>query len=783
MTLLDSLLDAIVRLEGDALVMHVGEKPYVVTTSSSMNAFRGPLAWGQVELSSRVLTPDAVLGMLGQILPLEQRQSLEEVGAIEHEIPSPAGSEERFTVVAARGGDDVWLEVRRHPKVEARPAVVEPAPVPVEPEAVSDEPVFTGVTEDDDEDFEQVVEHEISFGEGGTATVQPLARTSATDDEVQSTPEADVEDEHEEPIYEIGVGASARDDVPAVPATPAGLELVIEESQTTLTDADVDALFAASAAALLKRAKPEPETPFEEPATEAAREPEPITAEPPVEPITEPVQEPVVEPEPEYVAEPVLAHVEAAPEPMLPEAQASPIEEEKEPESEPAFVLIGEPPSPSPELVAEEDASVPDAMPHPTFAFEQARVEPPSLTIAARAPVEAPVPAPRPSQEAKPVVVPLARRPMRPDTMPAPSRLPTLTAAEEILRIAAARGASTVYVVAGAGPMVRADGEISSIDVEPLTASDVERMAIELAAPTSRDAGGEWMADVAEVGRVRCLTFHDHRGPGLILQMISPQALSADQLGLTPEVQALCGQSDGLVVVTGPRGSGKSTLMSAFVDLVNRTRSDHVITIESQIEFAHQSRRSFISQREIRGDASAVVAAIRAALREDPDVLLIEDLRSAEVATAALEAAESGRLVLGSLTAATTFAAIDKLIELYPAERRAQTQTSLATALRGVVSQVLVRRQRGGRMAAREVLLNTPAVAALIQDGKTAQLPLAIESGRRHGMMPLNDSLAALVRDGTVHVSEAYRKALEKESLLAALKREGIDTSFAERLA
>ena len=783
MTLLDSLLDAIVRLEGDALVMHVGEKPYVVTTSSSMNAFRGPLAWGQVELSSRVLTPDAVLGMLGQILPLEQRQSLEEVGAIEHEIPSPAGSEERFTVVAARGGDDVWLEVRRHPKVEARPAVVEPAPVPVEPEAVSDEPVFTGVTEDDDEDLEQVVEHEISFGEGGTATVQPLVRTSATDDEVQSTPEADVEDEHEEPIYEIGVGASARDDVPAVPATPASLELVIEESQTTLTDADVDALFAASAAALLKRAKPEPETPFEEPAAEAAREPEPITAEPPVEPIAEPVQGPVVEPEPEYVAEPVLAHVEAAPEPMLPEAQASPIEEEKEPESEPAFVLIGEPPSPSPELVAEEDASVPDAMPHPTFAFEQAPVEPPSLTIAARAPVEAPVPAPRPSQEAKPVVVPLARRPMRPDTMPAPSRLPTLTAAEEILRIAAARGASTVYVVAGAGPMVRADGEISSIDVEPLTASDVERMAIELAAPTSRDAGGEWMADVAEVGRVRCLTFHDHRGPGLILQMISPQALSADQLGLTPEVQALCGQSDGLVVVTGPRGSGKSTLMSAFVDLVNRTRSDHVITIESQIEFAHQSRRSFISQREIRGDASAVVAAIRAALREDPDVLLIEDLRSAEVTTAALEAAESGRLVLGSLTAATTFAAIDKLIELYPAERRAQTQTSLATALRGVVSQVLVRRQRGGRMAAREVLLNTPAVAALIQDGKTAQLPLAIESGRRHGMMPLNDSLAALVRDGTVHVSEAYRKALEKESLLGALKREGIDTSFAERLA
>jgi twitching motility protein PilT len=237
------------------------------------------------------------------------------------------------------------------------------------------------------------------------------------------------------------------------------------------------------------------------------------------------------------------------------------------------------------------------------------------------------------------------------------------------------------------------------------------------------------------------------------------------------------------VLVTGPTGCGKSTTLCSLIDLINRTRSDHVITLESQIEFVHQSRRSFVSQREIRGDAGAIVAAIRMALREDPDVLLIEDLRSAEVTTAALEAAESGRLVLGSLTAASTVAAVDKLIELYPGERRVLTQTSLATALRGVVSQVLVRRQRGGRMAAREVLLNTPPVAALIQDGKTAQLPLAIESGRRHGMMPLNDSLAALVRDGTVHVTEAWRKALDKESLLAALKRVGIDTSFAERLA
>ncbi|HEV3486677.1 MAG TPA: ATPase, T2SS/T4P/T4SS family, partial [Vicinamibacterales bacterium] len=184
-----------------------------------------------------------------------------------------------------------------------------------------------------------------------------------------------------------------------------------------------------------------------------------------------------------------------------------------------------------------------------------------------------------------------------------------------------------------------------------------------------------------------------------------------------------------------------------------------------------------------RGDAEAAAAAVRSAFREDPDVLVIEDLRTAEIVSVAIEAAESGRLVLGSLSAPSTVAAIERLVELFSPERRAQVQTALAGALRGVVAQVLLRKMKGGRIAAREVLLNTPAVASLILENRMFQLPVALEAGRRHGMVPLNDSLTALVRDGTVHVAEAYRKALDREALLSLLKRDGIDTSFAERLA
>ena len=692
MKLIESLLDAISRLEGDALIMHVGEKPYVVTSSASMYAYRGPVAWGHVELSSRLLTTEAVVGMLEQLLPIDQRKALDEYGAVEYELSQGGPTSDGFTVVAARGGDDVWLEIRR------TPATLGAAETPAEAIAEASPPV---AIEEDPETAASVEE---------LPPVAPAAAMASTEGQLSAAPV-------EEP-------PAAAEPVPVEVAEPVPVEVL-----------EPDAIDESG----------EPEMPFE-----------------------------IVEDEPQLA--PTHAEVDelltmSAPALMSAGASESLDERQIQSDAEQMTEQVAEPPE-VPQPVAESPA-MPEPVPEqPTPAepiFEAAT--PPPL-------VELPKPVPA-------VVLPISRSPISTEP-PVEVRSASGTPVERVLRIAAARGAATVYVVARSQPVIRVDGEISVLDGEPaLTAAEIERLVMDLAPARARDsaAPGEWMAEVPDVGRVRCVTFRDHRGPGVIFRMIPPKAISADQLGISSEVQALCAQPDGLVLVTGARASGKSTLLSAFVDLINRTRSDHVITIESQIGFVHESRKSFVSQREVRGDSETAASAVRSAFREDPDVLVIEDIRTPEIVSAAFEAAESGRLVFGSVSAASTVAAIDRLIEMFPPDRRPQAQTSLASALRGLVAQTLLRKVKGGRIAAREVLLNTPAVASLILEGKTFQLPVALASGRRHGMMPLADSMAALVREGTVHAAEAYRKAPDREALLAALRRDGVDTSFAERLA
>src|SRR5262249_4684325 len=260
-----------------------------------------------------------------------------------------------------------------------------------------------------------------------------------------------------------------------------------------------------------------------------------------------------------------------------------------------------------------------------------------------------------------------------------------------ILRLAAGRGASVVYIISQSRPMIRVDGDISPLEDEvALTSADVALFVDALGAVIDDNATDavEWLLDVPEVGRVRHLTFHDHRGPGIIFRMTPPRAISAEQLALSAEIQGLCALPDGLVIVTGEAMSGKSTLLRAFVDLINHTRGDHVIAIESQIRFVHENHRSFVSQREIRGGSDAVAQAARRALLEDPDVLVIEDIASPDVAAIALEAATNGRLVFGAVQAPSSTAAIDQLIESFPAERRTQLRGALAGSLRGVVAQV-----------------------------------------------------------------------------------------------
>jgi twitching motility protein PilT len=321
-----------------------------------------------------------------------------------------------------------------------------------------------------------------------------------------------------------------------------------------------------------------------------------------------------------------------------------------------------------------------------------------------------------------------------------------------------------------------------------LGANAVESLLLTLMPERNAEAlrtgvASEWICDLPEVGRIRCTSFRDHRGPGGVFRMMPVRAVTCDQLGLSPEVKGLAMEPEGLVLVAGLRSSGKRTMMSALVDLINRTRRDHVITIETEINIVHERNGSLISQREVRGGSDDMVAVARAALGEDPDVLVLEEVRTAPLMDLALDAAGAGRLVIGGFRAPNAVGAVDRIIDLYPPDGRRQVQLSLARNLRGIVAQVLLRKTAGGRVAARELLLNTPPVAGVLAEGRTSQLPLAIEGGRRQGMMPLNDALVGLVRSGVVDVGEAYRRVADRAGFLALLKRQGVDTSAIDRYA
>jgi twitching motility protein PilT len=879
--LLDSLLDAIVRLEGDALVMHVGEKPYVVTTSSAMNAYRGPLAWGQVELSSRVLTFDAVSSMLAQILPMDQQQALDEYGAIEHEIASSSNLTQRFTVIAARGGEDVWVEVRRK---AAEIPVPQPAPAPATPAsepavgAVPEQPVASAP---EPPPIAEAAAVDTPVVEQPVVEAPPVEVAAVEDSTLDAVARDD--DEEEEVVVALpdDLAAAMPLDVPLNDVPEHAIQLIDDEPQGVPTEAEVDAMLAATAAALLTSGLAGDDHAFdhvvddevipietvipiddgisdrydsaEAPISDVVRlEVTPISYGPPESafelspplasiavldeetyetgqpefayerPVGTPLfsEEAVLAaaagpelvertvPEVEQAPIPELGYVDVTPAPPVPSAEAA---HEEPPSADHGHELAiggdaGEPIdldqqvavwsaalnewstppiSPAEELPASVESSVAEHVEPETAPRSPVPVAESPMEVTSEAPSQS---ASQVEQEPRSSAVPPAAA-SAPDAPSAPFTPAEDAALTRTLRAAAARGAATLYVVAQSKPMIRVEGEISALDEPALSAAEVERLITELAPPRKRDAlqqgPVEWLCDVPEVGRVRCLTFKDHRGPGVLFHMFPQRAIAGEgeHPGLPAEVRALCQQSDGLVLVAGGRGSGKSTLLNAFVDLVNRTRSDHIITIESQIGFVHESRRSFVSQRETRGDAELAAGFVKSALHEDPDVMVIEDLKTPEAVAAAIEAAESGRLVLASIQASSSIGALERIIEAFPSERQAKIRASLAHTLRGVVAQVLLRRVKGGRVVAREILLNTPAVANLVVEGKTFELPGVLEGGRQQGMMPLTDSLAAQVREGTVHPAEAYRKAQDRAALVNTLKRDGIDTSFAELLA
>jgi twitching motility protein PilT len=345
-----------------------------------------------------------------------------------------------------------------------------------------------------------------------------------------------------------------------------------------------------------------------------------------------------------------------------------------------------------------------------------------------------------------------------------------------------AAGASDLHLCVGSPPLVRKDGRMQPlsstalplgvIDVEALLRSIMpERNRAELA--TRHDT--DFAYEISGLARFRANVFYDRLGPGGVFRVIPSEILTAEELRLSPQILQLCELSKGLVLVTGPTGSGKSTTLCAMIDYINRTRQDHVITIEDPIEFVHPNKRCLINQREVHTHTDSFKDALRAALREDPDIVLVGELRDLETVAIAIETAETGHLVFGTLHTSTAASTVDRVIDQFPADRQSQIRVMLGESLKGVIAQNLCRKIGGGRIAALEVLIVTAAISNLIRDGKTFQIGSMMQIGKSLGMIGLNDALMELVTKKQVLPEEAYTKAVDKVGMETLLKRVGFD--------
>ena len=357
---------------------------------------------------------------------------------------------------------------------------------------------------------------------------------------------------------------------------------------------------------------------------------------------------------------------------------------------------------------------------------------------------------------------------------------------DELLRLLTSSGASDLHLRVGEPPILRNNGEMGRLGQYPVMANEVLVAMLQSIMPErNRQEFGQlndtdFAYELAAVARFRANVLRDRKGVAAVFRVIPAQVVTVEQLGISREVQSLCYLTKGLVLVTGPTGSGKSTTLCSLVDLVNRERSDHVITIEDPIEFVHENKKCVITQRHVGVNTTSFKHALRAALREDPDIVLVGELRDLETVSIAIETAETGHLVFATLHTTTASSTIDRLIDQFPADRQSQIRVMLSESLKGVVSQVLCRKIGGGRVAAREILLTVPAISNLIREGKTFQITSILQTSRRLGMVTLNDALMGLVNAGTVEPKEAYMKAAEKVGFANQLKAGGHKVDFLE---
>ena len=353
----------------------------------------------------------------------------------------------------------------------------------------------------------------------------------------------------------------------------------------------------------------------------------------------------------------------------------------------------------------------------------------------------------------------------------------------QLLRMLVQSKSSDLHLRVGEPPLLRTHGEIQRQAGQPLSVNDLELLILSIMPERNR---GEWKEsgdtdfayEISGLARFRVNAARDRKGPVAVFRVIPAKVVTVEEMGLTDEVQRLCYLTKGLVLITGPTGSGKSTTLCALIDLINRTRSDHIITIEDPIEFVHENKKCLITQRQVHIHTQSFKSALRAALREDPDIVLVGEMRDLETIAIAIETAETGHLVFGTLHTTTASSTVDRIIDQFPADRQAQVRVMLSESLKGVISQTLCKKIGGGRVPAREILLTTPAISNLIREGKTFQIPSIIQTSKKLGMNTLNDALLELVEKKLIEPDEAYMKSVEKSGLAASLKAKGFKVTL-----
>jgi twitching motility protein PilT len=348
------------------------------------------------------------------------------------------------------------------------------------------------------------------------------------------------------------------------------------------------------------------------------------------------------------------------------------------------------------------------------------------------------------------------------------------------LRAMVQMGASDLHLSSGVPPMIRLHGEMQPLEGQTIDAEELEKLVLEIAPERNRKEFEErrdtdFSHMIEDVARFRVNAFEDRKGVGAVFRQIPFEILPPEKLGLPKQVLDLCYLTKGLVLVTGPTGSGKSTTLATLIDYINENRKDHIITIEDPIEFVHGNKQCLVNQREVGTHTLSFKNALRAALREDPDIVLVGEMRDLETISIAIETAETGHLVFGTLHTTSAISTVDRIIDQFPADQQAQIRVMLSESLRGVIAQVLCRRKGGGRAAGYEVLVSTSAVSNLIREGKTFQLQSVMQTGKNLGMQTMNEHLIQHVKNGVIDAEEAYIKSNDKQTMRQLLQREGVE--------